>query len=444
MKLPQAPPGPVQGLIADLMQDPAAWQRVIDQGLYLQTTSNGKYVHWDKLRRLEAPEGLTHEQWWAVLKLARIPGLKPFSMTDKHGAPFVVGTPEPLLRRTSEIDRDLRGWAHLPEELADASARDQFMVSALIEEAITSSQLEGASTTTAVAKDMLRKKRAPRDRSEQMIANNFAAMELVREVAHLPLSPALVCAIHESVTEGTLEDEGHAGVLRSSDDVVVQEGNTVLHRPPKAAELERRMRAMCDFANEKKPKQYLHPAVRAALLHFWLAYDHPFQDGNGRTARALCYWSFLHSGYELFQFVSISQILKRAPARYARAYLHSETDGNDATYFVLHQLDVIQKGILALHEYLRTKARSQERTRSLLRESVDFNHRQLALLTNALANPDARYTVRSHSNSHRVTRQTARTDLAKLVAQGLLQEVRVGRRRIYSPVPDLDNRVSGR
>ncbi len=51
---------------------------------------------------------------------------------------------------------------------------------------------------------------------------------------------------------------------------------------------------------------FIHPVIRAILLHFMLAYDHPFVDGTGRTARALFYWSMAHQGYWLMDFISIT------------------------------------------------------------------------------------------------------------------------------------------
>ncbi|HEY5741239.1 MAG TPA: Fic family protein, partial [Terrimicrobiaceae bacterium] len=61
----------------------------------------------------------------------------------------------------------------------------------------------------------------------------------------------------------------------------------VYHDPPPPEELETRMVAMCAFANGETPGFFVHPAVRAIILRFWLTYDHPFVYGNGRTARAL-------------------------------------------------------------------------------------------------------------------------------------------------------------
>ena len=51
----------------------------------------------------------------------------------------------------------------------------------------------------------------------------------------------------------------------------------------------------------------------------------------------------LQSGYWLAEFISISHILRKAPAQYGRAYLLSESDGGDTTYFLIHQLATIRK-----------------------------------------------------------------------------------------------------
>ena len=53
--------------------------------------------------------------------------------------------------------------------------------------------------------------------------------------------------------------------------------------------------------------------MRAILLHFWLAYDDPFLDGNGRTARILFFWLLRKHGYWLAEYLSIS--LSLPPAR---------------------------------------------------------------------------------------------------------------------------------
>ena len=195
------------------------------------------------------------------------------------------------------------------------------------------------------------------------------------------------------------------------------------------------------FRQSRPSDAFLHPVVKAILLHFWLAYDHPFIDGNGRTARALFYWSMLSQGYWLAEFVSISGILRKAQAKYARSFLYSETDENDVTYFIDAQLDVIRRAIDELHRYLKRKLTEVRATEQLLGASVSLNHRQIALLSHSLRHPGTRYSIASHKTSHGVTYQTARTDLLDLEARDLLVKSRSGKMFHFTPVPDLDKRL---
>ena len=95
-----------------------------------------------------------------------------------------------------------------------------------MEEAITSSQLEGAATSRRVAKDMLRSGRTPKNRSERMIVNNFRAMQRIRELRATPLSPALICDLHRIVTEGTLDNPEGAGRIQGTMTSVSASGAT--------------------------------------------------------------------------------------------------------------------------------------------------------------------------------------------------------------------------
>lgn len=440
--MPKQPPDPAK-LTESLLSEPEKLRAVIKAGLFSATVDD-RYIHWDKLRYRQAPDGVTHEQWWSAIKLARNTISQSLTLLDADKKPFRIASPDPLQRQLSELDRDLSGRVPVPEQIRNPATRDAYVVSALIEEAITSSQLEGATSTRKVAAEMLRSGRKPRDRAERMIFNNFDAMNLVRRLASEPITPDVVMEIHRRVTQDTLNDPADAGRLRTADDIVVEDAadQTQLHVPPAAAELQARVAKMCDFANEASPTYYIHPIVRASLLHFWLAYDHPFVDGNGRTARALFYWSMLRSGYWLTEYISISQILKKAPAKYARAYLYAESDENDATYFVMYQLTVLRRAIDALHKYVRRKMREINKMQSLARRSQAFNYRQMALLGHALGDKYSQFTVSSHANSHNVSPQTARNDLVKLVELGLLTEMKAGRGSIYYTADDLETRLA--
>lgn len=316
---------------------------------------------------------------------------------------------------------------------SERQAGRRFLVNSLMEEAIRSSQSEGATTSRREAKEMLRTGREPRDRSERMIANNYRALQFMRDQMGETLTLSSILELHRIVTEGTLDDPSAAGRMQGSDEervaVFDRDDGKPIHRPPPADQLPERMELLCTFANE------------AILLHFWLAYDHTFEDGNGRTARILFFWLMRARGYWLAEYLPISRFLRSAPAKYARAFMETETDGGDTTYFLLHQLNVIEQAIADLHVYLQRKIAEIRDVEKLLHGGDGFNHRQLALLTDAIRNQDASYSFDSHAASHRVTHETARSDLTGLADRELLTLRRTGRRYTFEPAPKLGKRL---
>ena len=441
MKLPLAPPP-----MSDLLTRHAANLADVLR-LPREPTVKGRYEHWDRLRRLDPPDGLSHEQWWLGIKFRRSSQYRPLPLIDVAGRPFVCMLPDHVQQALHRIDSQARGWIGTSEQVTNPDMRDRFIVNSLIEEAITSSRLEGASTTRVVAANMLRSGRRPRDRSERMIVNNYRAMEIIRRLRGEPLTVDAVMRLHATLARDTLDDPDAEGRIQDPEDERVQvwdeRDQQVLHTPPPADQLPDRMQAMLRFANQGVDDgPFLHPVIRAIALHFWLAYDHPFQDGNGRLARALFYWSMLRHGYWMLEFTSISRYLAKAPARYARAFLHTETDENDLTYFIVHQVDVILRALSDVESYVEKKIEQTREVEQMLKHSTDLNHRQLSLLAHAIRHPDAEYTIRSHTTSHRVAYATARADLFRLADLELLDRRRIGRKTfVFRVPPDLENRI---
>jgi len=358
------------------------------ESLLAQTSGGERYLHWDELRHRPAPQGQSHEQWWLAEKLSWRGTGTPLPLLSSDGSPFWFCQPPLLLRGLHEIDRKAGASVMAPEAVTTPSTRDRYLLSSRMEEAITSSQMEGAATTHDVAKAMIRSHRAPRDRSERMILNNFRTMQRMRDLKDHPLTPQLVLDLHRLVSEKTLDDPADAGRLRPPGiEVIVDDDifGTVFQVPSAATELEARLEQPCRFANGEIPAVFIHPGVRAITLHFWLAYGHSLCDGNGRSARALFYWSMLkqgywgfkQEGYWLFEFISISSVINQARARYELSFLLCETDDNDLTYFLLAQVTVIQQAIANLHANLERKANELAVLQRRLGGTDGLNHRQL-------------------------------------------------------------------
>lgn len=439
MKTPQKPPE-----LANLVQKvgPEKLFKILEQVRALPRTAH--YLHWDKLKSMPPPEGLSTEAWWVGLKLNRGYSMKEVPLKDRQGQPFQFMVTDYISEKLHYTDMSAGGRIGIPEPVTNPETKDQYYVSSLIEEAITSSQLEGAATTREVAQEMLRSARPPRDRDERMILNNFQTMKQIGTLKTEVMTEKLLLSLHRSVTEGTLEDPTAAGRYRQRNEeiAVVDAGGNILHTPPSAEGLPARMQAMCAFANGETPGYFVHPVLRSLILHFWLAYDHPFVDGNGRTARALFYWSMLRHGFWLFEYLSISSILRKAPKQYARSFLYTETDDNNLTYFLHYQIEVIQRALDGLHTYIETQSTRVRQMEQSLRGTVLLNHRQRALVAHLLRHPNQRYSIAEHQNSHAVSYQTARTDLFDLADRGVMEKRKAGKVWYFTAAPNFEAKLA--
>jgi Fic family protein len=407
--------------------------------LVINMGSQGEYLHWDKLRFKPmpdfVPEGISLEDYWSAIKISRNATRKflPFEPKEKSALPFSFCRPDCLLAALRRIDIKAGGTVSTGQDVIGRHDGERYLTRSVIEEPFSSSVLEGAATTRLRAQAMIENDALPVTRDDKMVLNNYKAMQFIKEHVNSELTPAIIFECHRIITEGTLERPEMAGVFRDNNDVIVGDDyGEVFHQPPHFDELQNRLQKLCDFANQDESDEgaYIHPISRAIILHFVLAYDHPFVDGNGRTARALFYWSCLRAGYWMMEYVSISSIIKTAPVQYGRAFLYTETDENDVTYFLMHQLNVIKRAISELEKYLdRQKGKYRAIENLLTGES--FNHRQKYLLTEFIRKRVISITIGKHEKDQNVSYLTARKDLDELERSGWLTKEIIGRQHHY-------------
>lgn len=434
---------------------PAVWATLLNPGDLQKIVAymapalpDGRYLHWDDLRRRPPPEGLTIEEWWTAQKLARHSArvVVP-EFTDEHGRPFWFSRLNAIERATHQLDR--RDAAReILEAMGDEPVRREYRFDQLIEEAINSSLIEGAKLTTrALAKAVIRDGRKPSSRGERMVVNNYNAMVRLLDIADRTLTLDDLLEIHAILGAEALDVPGSEGRLRTdSDNVRVEDAATgdVWFTPSPASELRHRLNALVSFANGDADGPFLHPLLRAIILHFWMAYLHPFVDGNGRIARALFYWQMLRAKYDFAQYLSISGPIDRSRRSYYRAFVHTETDEGDLTYFLLHQLRVLEGATKDLLLHLRERTESLQRLSHALSRATALNYRQQAVLSHLVRTSHIGVTVVGHAKSHRVSYLTARRDLQELEKAGLLRRVRSGREDRYFPTEELARRFASR
>ncbi len=415
---------------------------------FKSTTDDGRYLHWSELKRRPPPGGLTSEEWWTTQKMARrgsrveIPLFK-----DTQGRAFWFCRLDTIDRATHELDRRDAAREML-EAIGDEAARHNYRFEQLIEEAISSSLIEGARLTTrAEAAAMIRDGRKPGTRGEKMVANNYNAMQRLLALADHELTLDDLLEIHATLGADALDCANAEGRLRRPDEPIQVEDeltNEVWFVPPPAEELPERLEQMLRFANGTDSTNFLHPLLRAIVLHFWLAYLHPFVDGNGRMARALFYWQMLRGGYDFAQYLSISGPIDRARSKYYMAFVHTETDESDLTYFLVNQLKVLGQATDELLAHLRTRGARLREIASALSHAEQYNHRQQAVLSHVIRQPHPGVTVNGHARSHAISYLTARKDLQDLEREGLLRRVRQGKLDRYLPAQQLVAKIESK
>jgi Fic family protein len=431
-RLPERPPQiqdeKIARVFSNILGDPDFSKTVTDY--------NSRYLSWDELAyRIPDPEKRLSA--WAVMKMLRAMHYEPvpYAPLDLRYSITLESS-----RNLHVFDQYLSGTIRIRNRTIRLDR--SYIINSFMEEAIASSILEGAATTRRAAKEMLRRGIHPRNRSEQMLVNSYRAMQSILERKDKPLTPEFILETHRIVTENSI-DRAAVGRFRETDDIVVADPvtSTIHHTPPGHAEIPAMIEELCRFANaddEGDAGGFIHPIVKGIVLHFLIGYIHPFEDGNGRTARSIFYWYVLSRGYWLFEYMPISRIILRSRRDYSLAYLRTEHDEMDLTYFILYNIRCIEEARKDLLTYIEKKQSEQNRAEAIIRGIEGINQRQAAILLCMMERSDEHFSIRQAMATYGVAYQTARTDLLRLAELGYIRKEKRGREFIFTCNPECD------
>jgi len=384
---------------------------------------NSDYEYWDKVKHKPLPEGYTPQMLWTHVKASRIRNM--ISVWDKYGINLCITSK--MLRMCHEFDMKFGSFWEADND-AQSPEKKYYLSSSLMEEAIYSSKMEGASTTRVVAKEMLRKKKSPQNKAQQMIANNYSTIQYIVDHKDEPLTEESLLYVHRLMTEKTLDNPEDAGRFRTNDKVVVAdmvEGD-IVYTPPTYKDIPDFVETICNFFNNDNPRTFIHPIIKGIIIHFMLAYMHPFVDGNGRTARALFYWYMLKENYKLTEYMSISRVIAKSKASYEKSFRYTENDGNDMGYFVAYNLKALEISFQQLRDYIQRK-QQEKKAANVFMLAGNVNQRQALVLQRLTEEPDTIMTVKDVQELFSVSSMTARKDLTDLVQQGYLTEIAINK-----------------
>lgn len=382
-----------------------------------------EYLYWDKIKYIA--KDCTPLALWSVVKLFRFLGKKKVSFYS-YNFHFVIT--DYIQKALHQFDMHIGGTLGSNIGIAETD-KTKFIISSIMEEAISSSQMEGASTTRKKAKEMIEQNKKPKNKSERMILNNFITMKFIVHHKNEDLTPDNLLYIHKLITNNTLDGIEDEGKFRENNDVhVVNHMNSeIVHTPPLQSDLKKLINDLCIFFNSDS-EAFTHPIIKGCIIHFMIGWIHPFTDGNGRTARAIFYWYMLKKGYWLTEYLSISRIIKDTKSQYEKAFLYSEIDENDLTYFISYHIKAMEKAFFAMKEYINHKQKEVFQAAKFMK-IPGVNDRMAQILKIIHDDPDRILNSKEMESRFNVSNYTARTDLKSLVELGFLEIIQVNKQK---------------
>jgi len=399
--------------------------------------TGSEHLYWDKIRYKEpAPQGISKEELWAIIKIFRESQTIKTAIINMSGNAFTWSKLDYFEEFFHELDMNTGGELFVEKNKIDKANKQKLITRGIMEEAIASSQLEGAASSRQAAKKMLREGRKPTNRSEQMILNNYNSMKAIEDdYKDRAMSMDMLLELHALITKDMLDSENEKPHLRKEGEpvCVTDSGRDIVYyEAPNADFVKKELTKLIKFANDESGDNiFIHPIIRAIMLHFWIGYLHPFSDGNGRLARLLFYWYLVKKGYWAFVYLPISKIIKRSPSQYIMAYVYSEQDDNDLTYFIDYNLRKIKLALKEFEEYLTKQTRKNIQMKQRSEVKYNLNIRQVQLLQYFHSAPEERTTQKTHMNINQISKMTASKDLNALINIGFLSSVKQGRNVYY-------------
>jgi len=398
--------------------------------LMVELQSNGilkdiqdEYLYWDKVKYKS--KKYSANKLWNAVKLDRL--LKANKVNfGNYSFSFIVT--DFMQRALHKFDMHIGGTLGSNIGIADTD-KTKYIISSLIEESISSSQIEGANTTRKKAKEMIKLEKKPKNKSELMIMNNFITMKYIVQNKEKDLTPENILYIHKLISNETLDSPKEEGYFRESDDVHVVDytKGEIVHTPPLKKDLEKLINELCFFFNNDTD-DFIHPIIKGCIIHFMIGWIHPFTDGNGRTARALFYWYMLKKGYWLTEYLSISKIIQDTKNQYEKSYLYTELDDNDLSYFITYHIKTMEEAYQALKQYINRKQKEVFQAAKFMK-IPEINERTAQVLKLLNSDPDRVLSTKEIETRFNISNFTARSDLKTLVKLGFLDVIQVNKKK---------------
>ncbi len=204
----------------------------------------------------------------------------------------------------------------------------------------------------------------------------------------------------------------------------------VHYEAPAAVRLAKEMSAFLDWFN-RLPE--MDEVLKSGIAHLWFVTIHPFDDGNGRIARAIADMLLAHSEKSPQRFYSLSEQIRQERNAYYDILEQTQKNTMDVTQWLSWFLSCLGRAIENAQSILASvlaKARFWERTRN-----ISMNERQTLILNRLLEGFEGKLTTSKYSKLAKCSQDTALRDILSLVEQGILVRSPAGGRSTSYALP---------
>lgn len=392
----------------------------LNSPLWLQYTQH-RYLSPDEIKYRQSKSGAKDSDWsGAARKIVTTRKTGSVTLFLNSIEPRFWFYPADIINK--KVDQiELLGKRLFEQINAQSNFKNDFLLDSRIEEAITSAIYEGAHSTRAQAEQLIASGKRPTNKDEWMLVNNVRAMQWVQENRDKPISKEIILQLHKIVTHNTLEgdDVNFSGRFRN-DKIFVGPHEGVKHELIESTIQE----AIQITSNNPR---YIHPLLKGILVHYFIAFIHPFFDGNGRTARALFYFKAMRNELSYIELLSVSAYLKDHGARYEKAFEKVVANDYDVTYFIDFCLDSIHSALVEVSRKVAYLLRIND-----LRSSHGLTSQQVGLLQRMALHKFRKVSIEEYADQIDKSREFARLELKKLADLNFIEEKKESKKLVYT------------
>ncbi|MFA7141990.1 MAG: hypothetical protein WC157_01670 [Candidatus Paceibacterota bacterium] len=387
--------------------------------------SEDNYFYYDKLENTPFKD----ELWFSIKELRKLT-LRKTQVKNISNHFFVFKSTRKFAPILHKIDH------YKNKRIKHVQTREKLAFHNALNEAIASVKIEGKNIEKETIKSLLKKKKTPQTKEEQMFLNNLNAIQKVKS-KHIKNKMSLEL-LNEMYKDLAFNMDCYR--LRKAEDeinIAGDSGNTIYFTAPHANFVQNELLNVFQFLNISKEH---HPIIKAIIVYFWISYLRPFTCENEAIAKNLFYYSVLKDGYNIFSYLPLFNVINQTLKEYVMAFVYSNQDDSDLTYFIDYILERINKAF-----YLFFKAFEKERNILLklkeIQKKLKLNSRQFTLLQSFHSDLIEKTFISKYEKENQVSSKTARNDLQELVKRNLLREDKQGIFVFYYPISENIERI---